>query len=189
MTQPLFPEVTTGIRRQASQNLTEQGRCKSMPQLEFHDFAPQLVWLVITFVGLYLVMARMALPRIADVIEERRDRIQRDLDEAERLKEETELAIAAYEEALAKARAKAHAIAQDTRDNLNAQIEKDRQKVDSEIAKSMASAENRIQSAKTEALAHVNEVASDTASALVEKLIGLSQNKDDIKNAIKSLNK
>ena len=159
-----------------------------MPQLELHDFAPQLVWLAITFITLYFVMARMALPRIAEVIEERRDRIQRDLDEADRLKEETEQAIASYEAALAEARAKAHGLAQDTRDKLNAEIEKDQRKMDTEIAQSMKAAEERIESSKKEALEHVSEIASDTASALVEKLIGLSQDKADIKKTIKALN-
>ena len=157
-----------------------------MPQLEFNDFAPQIVWLVITFISLYFVMARMALPRIAEVIEERRDRIQRDLDKAEHLKEETEQAIASYEAALAEARAKAHGLAQVTRDKLHAEIEYDRGKMDEEIAKSMAAAEYRIESSKKEALEHVNEVACDTAAALVEKLIGLTQDKADIKNAIKA---
>jgi len=72
-----------------------------MPQLELHDFAPQLIWLVISFVTLYLIMARVALPRIANVLEERRDRIASDLDKAEQLKRKTDEAIAAYEESLA----------------------------------------------------------------------------------------
>jgi len=158
-----------------------------MPQLEFTDWAPQLVWLAITFIGLYLVMARMALPRIANVIEERRDRIQRDLDEAERLKQETEQAIASYESALAEARNKAHTIAQTTRDKLGAEIEADRQEVEKKIASSMAAAEQKIQAAKTEALQHVNDVATDTASALVEKLIGQAPNTADVKKAVETL--
>jgi len=155
-----------------------------MPQLEMQDWVPQLVWLAITFIGLYLVMARMALPRIANVIEERRDRIQRDLDEAERLKEETEGAITAYETALAEARAKAHSIAQDTRDKLSAEIEADRSEVDEKIAGLMAAAEKQINVAKTAALEHVNDVAIETATALVEKLIGQKPDSADVKNTV-----
>ena len=158
-----------------------------MPQLEFQDWTPQLVWLAITFISLYLIMARMALPRIANVIEERRDRIQRDLDEAERLKEETETAIASYESALAKARNKAHGIAQETRDTLNAEIEADRLVVDNKIADTIAAAETKIQAAKTAALEHVSEVAADTTAALVEKLIGQTPDAADIKRAVSAL--
>lgn len=158
-----------------------------MPQLNFHDWLPQLVWLAITFTGLYLVMARMALPRIANVIEERRDRIQRDLDEAERLKEETEEAIASYEAALAEARSKAHTIAQDTRDKLNTEIEANRLDVDEKIAISMAAAETEIDRAKKAALEHVNEVAIDTASSLVEKLLGQKPESDEVTKTVKAL--
>ena len=158
-----------------------------MPQFNFHDWAPQLVWLAITFIGLYLVMARMALPRIANVIEERRDRIQRDLDEAERLKEETEAAIASYERALAEARGKAHGIAQETRDKLAVEIAADQVVVDNQIAASIAAAEKKITTAKNAALEHINEVATDTASALIEKIIGQAPNASDVKKAVNSL--
>ena len=89
-----------------------------LPQLNVADFAPQLIWLALTFGLLYLIMSRVALPRIGEVIEERSQRIQRDLDEAERLKGETEKALGAYEQALAEARAKAQGIAKETRDKL-----------------------------------------------------------------------
>ena len=81
-------------------------------------FEAQLVWLAITFIILYVVISRMALPRIGEVLEERQDRIQRDMDEANRLKEETDKAIANYEEALATARQKANGIAEETRAKL-----------------------------------------------------------------------
>ncbi|NND48972.1 MAG: F0F1 ATP synthase subunit B', partial [Rhizobiales bacterium] len=101
-----------------------------MPQLDFSTYIPQLVWLAISFIALYLLMARVALPRIATVIEERRDRIASDLDEAERSKAESEAAVAAYEAALAEARGKAHDNARANREKLNAEIDAERAKVD-----------------------------------------------------------
>ena len=83
-----------------------------MPQFDPDTFAPQLIWLAITFIGLYFVMARMALPRIGNAIEHRRDRIANDLDQAQALKEATDRAIASYEERLAEARSRAHSLAQ-----------------------------------------------------------------------------
>ena len=74
-----------------------------MPQLETATFLPQLVWLLITFVLLYVLMAKVALPRVAAVIDERKRRVDHDLEEAARLKRETEKAIAEYEQALAQA--------------------------------------------------------------------------------------
>lgn len=155
-----------------------------MPQLEFHDWAPQLIWLAISFVTLYLIMARVAIPRIGTVIEERRDRIATDLDQAEQLKKDTEEAIAAYEQALAEARAKAHAIAQETRDKLSAEVEAERTEVEAKIADKTAEAEARIHASKSAALAHVNEVAADTAEAIVKELVGGRVTKAELKAAV-----
>ena len=155
-----------------------------MPQLEFHDWAPQLIWLAISFVTLYLIMARVAIPRISTVLEERRDRIASDLDSAEQLKKETEEAIAAYEQALAEARAKAHAIAQETRDKLSAEVEAERSEVEAKIAEKTADAEARIQASKSDALAHVNEVATDTAEAIVKELVGGRVTKAELSAAV-----
>ncbi len=157
-----------------------------MPQLEITDFAPQLIWLAICFIALYIFLARVALPRIATVIEERSDRISRDLDEAERIKAQTEKAIASYEQALAEARAKAHAIAQETRDKLNAEIERERAEVDKKISEKTAEAEARIMASKTEALSQVSDVAEDTVQTLLEELIGATPSKTEIADAVGS---
>lgn len=156
-----------------------------MPQLEFHDWAPQLVWLAISFVTLYFIMARVALPRIGTVIEERRDRIAADLDSAEQLKKETEEAIAAYEQALADARAKAHTIAQETRDKLREEVEAERTDVEAEINKKTAQAEARIQASKTTALSQINDVAAETAEAIVKELIGGRVTKAELNAAMR----
>ena len=89
-----------------------------LPQLNPADFSPQLIWLALTFVVLYLILARVALPRIGEVLDERRDRVQRDLDAAERFKTETDAALAAYEKALSDAHGKASSMAKDMRDKL-----------------------------------------------------------------------
>ncbi len=155
-----------------------------MPQLELHDFAPQLIWLAISFIVLYLIMARVALPRIATVIEERRDRIASDLDQAEQLKQKTEEAIAAYEEALAQARTRALGIAQETREALAGEVEAEKLEVEKQIAAKTAEAETRILDAKSAALAHVNEVAGEVAETIVQELIGGKLTKAEVNQAV-----
>lgn len=157
-----------------------------LPQLNPDVFAPQLVWLAITFTVLYFSLAWLILPRIGQVLEERRNRIQRDLDEAERLKKETEEAIAGYEQALAEAKTKAGAIAKETREKLAAETEKQRAEVEATINAKIADAESRIKATKQQALAEVDGIAADTASEIVTKLIGGSVSPEDIKNALSS---
>ena len=143
-----------------------------MPQLAFETFVPQLVWLVITFGFLYLMMARVALPRIATVLEERRDRIADDLDQAEQFKLQTDDAIAAYEKALADARANAHEIAQATRDRLHEETERQRQSIEARLAEKIATAEKQIAATKEKALGNVRAVAIEVADAVVTELLG-----------------
>jgi len=143
-----------------------------MPQLAFETFVPQLVWLVITFGFLYLMMARVALPRIATVLEERRDRIADDLDQAEQFKLQTDDAIAAYEKALADARVNAHEIAQATRDRLHEETERQRQSIEARLAEKIATAEKQIAATKEKALGNVRAVAIEVADAVVTELLG-----------------
>ncbi|MEX0840503.1 MAG: F0F1 ATP synthase subunit B' [Parvibaculum sp.] len=143
-----------------------------MPQLAFETFVPQLVWLTIVFGFLYLVLARVALPRIATVLEERRDRIADDLDQAEQFKRQTDEAIAAYEKALAEARANAHEIAQATRDRLHEETERQRKSIEARLAEKIATAEKQIAATKEKALGNVRAVAIEVAEAVVTELLG-----------------
>ncbi len=155
-----------------------------MPQLDFSTYSPQIIWLVITFTALYFLMARVALPRIATVLEERRDRIANDLDEAERLKRDTDTAIANYEAALAEARARAHEIAQATREKLSGEIDAERTRVDDELAAKTAAAEDIINAARSRALAEIGKVANETAEAIVTALVGGRWTKANISAAV-----
>jgi F-type H+-transporting ATPase subunit b len=155
-----------------------------LPQLHVPDFAPQLIWLALSFGVLYLILSRIALPRIGQVMEERAGRIQRDLRQAERLKRETEAAIAGYEDALAQARGKSSAIVKEVRQGLAAEVEQERARVDHQVADKLAQAEARIAQTKTQALSQVNQIARETAEAIVTKLIGKKVGADEVQRAL-----
>ena len=140
------------------------------PPFDSTTFSSQLIWLAICFTALYFFLSRIALPRIEKVIEQRRERISRDLDEATRFKEETEKAIADYEQAIAEARAKAYDIAKENQNKLEAEVEKERTLVEEQVTKMLADAEVQIADSKKAALAQVNDVALETTKAIVEKL-------------------
>jgi F-type H+-transporting ATPase subunit b len=145
-----------------------------MPQFMIGDFAPQLVWLAISFVIFYFLMSRVALPRITDVLEDRQSRIADDLDQAEQLKGNAEQVIADYETALADARVKAQAMLAQTTSEANAVAEKRNAEVTERIGNEAAAAAARIADAKTAAMAEVKTVATELAQAAAEKLIGES---------------
>jgi F-type H+-transporting ATPase subunit b len=153
------------------------------PPFDASTFASQVLWFVITFAVLYVVMGRVALPQVGSIIDKRRARIDGDLKEAERLKGETDKAIAAYEQALAEARKNAHGIAEETRTSIKADIDAKRRAVEEDLSKKVAEAEARIAANKNEALARVGEIAADTAAALVTRLTG-EANPADVQKAV-----
>src|SRR5262245_15266685 len=157
---------------------------KAFPPLDPSTFAPQLVWLALTFGLLYLLLSRVALPRVGEVIEERADRIRRDLDQAEQLKAETAGALAAYEQALADARSKASGVIKMMRDGLTAEADREQARLEAQIAHKLAEAEARIEQTKSRELASVNDIATETAAAIVKKLIDADVSKDELHRAL-----
>lgn len=155
-----------------------------LPQLNTEYFTPQLFWLALTFLALLFMMSKVALPRIGEVIEERRERIARDIDAASRLKADTDKALADYEKALSDARANASGIAKQTRDKLASETDAEKARVESQIAAKLHDAETRIAATKTKALSAVNDIAAETASAVVTKLIGHDVGADEVKKAL-----
>lgn len=160
-----------------------------MPQLNPLDWAPQLIWLVITFGILYLLMKWVALPKIGSVIEMRQGRIAGDLQAADKLRRETQEAIAAYEQALAEAKARAHGIAQEARNRLKDEVAAERAELERDLAAKSAEAEARILAAKTSALKDVNAVASETAAEIVRRLIGIAPAKPEVDLAVAAARK
>ncbi|HKA65805.1 MAG TPA: ATP F0F1 synthase subunit B [Methyloceanibacter sp.] len=160
-----------------------------MPQLNPLDWAPQLIWLVITFGVLYLLMKRVALPKIGSVIEMRQGRLAGDLEAADKLRRETQEAIAAYEQALAEAKARAHAIAQEARNKLKDEVAAERVALERDLSAKSAEAEARILAAKTLALKDVDAVASETAAEIVRRLIGIAPAKPEVAVAVSAARK
>ena len=142
------------------------------PPFQKDTFASQLFWLALCFVALYVLMSKVALPRVGSILQARRDKIAGDLAEAQRFKEESEAAMAAYEKALTDARNRAQAIATEVRDKLMIEAETKRKTLEAELNVQLAAAERTIAATKTSAMANVRSVAADAAVAIVERLIG-----------------
>ncbi|ALK10449.1 F0F1 ATP synthase subunit B [Blastochloris viridis] len=154
------------------------------PPFDKETFPTQLAWLGITFILLYVMMSKVALPRIGSILDERKTRIDTDIAEAAAFKRQSEAAIAAYEKALADARGRAQTIAGETRDRLNAEADVRRKELEAELAGKLAAAETLIAETKTKAMANVQAIAADAASAIVEKLIGKAPASDAVRAAV-----
>lgn len=141
-----------------------------LPQLDFSTWGSQIPWLIIAVLVIYYIVSRIALPRIGGVIEERHDAIEDDLDRAAEFKRQAAEAEAAYDKALADARAEAMAIAQKTRDEIQKDVDAATAKADAEIAAKTAEGEARIAEIRASALENVEAVAAETAEALLAAL-------------------
>jgi F-type H+-transporting ATPase subunit b len=167
---------------------TEHGGGKGLfPPFDPSHFPSQLLWLAVIFGLFYLFLKRVALPRVGSILEVRSQRISHDLDQAARLKSEADAAVAAYEQELATARARANAIGQEARNAAKAEAETKRKQVEAELEGKLAKAEARIAGIKASALAEVGTIAADTAAAIVERLIGGKADKAAVAAAVKAV--
>ncbi|WP_442874216.1 F0F1 ATP synthase subunit B [Devosia sp. SL43] len=142
------------------------------PPFDPATFPSQLLWLAITFGALYLLMSKIALPRIGGILENRKSIIDADLAAADASRQKTDAAIAAYEAALAAAKAKAQGIANESREAITADLAAKRSAVEADLTAKVTAAEARISATKTEALTHVDEIATETAQTVVTQLVG-----------------
>ncbi len=159
-------------------------RGTGFPPFDATTFASQLLWLAITFVALYLLMSKVALPRVGGIIESRQKRIAGDLAEAQGFKDQSDAAIAAYEKALAEARGRAQTLANEAREKHAAAAEADRKVLDAKLNAHIAEAEKTIAASRAAAMANVRGIATDAAAAIVERLTGAAPAASDLSAAV-----
>jgi F-type H+-transporting ATPase subunit b len=154
------------------------------PPFESEHFPSQLVWLAISFVLLYVLMSKIALPRIGSILAERNRLVSDDLAAAERLKEQSNAAHAAYEKALHDARNRAQTIASSTREQQAREAEALHKRLEAQFHDRFAAAEQSIAKSRAAAMGSVRAIAGETASAIVERLIGQQPRQEEIAGAL-----
>src|SRR5882757_2814380 len=164
---------------------TEHGR--GFPPFEKETFASQLLWFALTFIALYLLMSRVALPRVGSILEDRRRHIDGNLADAQRLKGESDAAIAAHEKALAEARGRAQTLANEAREKAAAAAEARRKEVDTGLHARIAEAEKTIAATQSAAMTNVRGIASEAAAAIVERLTGVAPTSNDVGDAVTNI--
>ncbi len=160
------------------------GGHKEFPPFEKNTFASQLVSLVIAFVALYLIVSKLALPRVGGTIDARQNKIDGDLAEAQKLKDESDGALRAYESELAAARSRAQAIGAETREKLNAASDAERKTLEERLSQKLADAEKTIASTRAAAMTNVRGIATDAAVAIVQRLTGVAPDGSSVGQAV-----
>lgn len=158
-----------------------------LPQLDVSAFPTQIFWLIVSFALLYWIMSKMAVPRIAEVLEERQERITDDLETADRLKSEAEKVQADYAKALAEARSEAQGQIKAANDEAAAEQAKAEAEHAKKMARKVKTAETRIGKQRDEALESLMAVASEAAVEATGKLIGVTPGEDSVKRAVEAV--
>jgi len=155
-----------------------------VPQLDISTFTPQIIWLIITFGVLYLLMAKLALPRIGSILEQRQNRIEDNLAMAQNLKRESEVDSESYETAIFEAREQARTSTQLAIKEMSEESQRRQSELNDRLVSEVKSAEERIAQAKKKAMSNIGEMAEDIVLDAAESLIGIAPSKDSIKNAV-----
>jgi F-type H+-transporting ATPase subunit b len=155
-----------------------------MPQLDPSTYASQIFWLLVTFIPMFLILWRVALPKIGDILQTRQRRIDEDLERATALKDEAEEVLAEYQKALADAQAEAQALHRKAQEEMAAVAAERQAELGTRLAERTAEAETRIAEARKAALADLRSMAVEVASAATSRLIGVTPAETEVSQAV-----
>ena len=157
-----------------------------MPQMEFADYVPQVIWLIICFGCLYVMMSRLVLPRVAEILENRQRKIDHDIESAERLRSEAAAALAEYEAAMREAAFQAENIISEAREKLKIEAQQRLDALDRRLDEQAVVSEKRLNELGVAAEAEVRKVAGELVPLTVSKLIGIEVSSDEVSQAIQA---
>jgi F-type H+-transporting ATPase subunit b len=167
---------------------TQPQKGGGFPPFRTETFENQIFWLTITFAFLFVVLWRVAGPRIGGAIAARKGKVTGDLAAAEAHRKEAEAAQAHYEQALSEARNRAHAMAEENRKRIHGEIDAAKAKADADAQKTTADAEASIQQTRDSALAQVAKTAEEAVIAIVAHLTGETVAPEDARAALGRIN-
>jgi F-type H+-transporting ATPase subunit b len=185
----IFVSITAATSMAAvehAEEAAEHATSGVFPPLDVSTYPSQLFWLAVTFGLLMFLLAKVLLPRVGSILEDRSNRIADDLDNAARMQRDAERAEKAYDQALSDARAKAHNVSETTRASVSAEITSELEAAEAGFIEQMSVAEAKIRDMRTKALSSVEDIAAETAKNLVEKLGKASINLTTARKAVKA---
>ena len=160
-----------------------------MPQLNPEFWISQIFWLILTFGALYIVLAKLILPKISENLELRKSRIQENIEAAEKQRESSEAKLKEYDEIVLKSKLEAKSIFKDIREKILKDINSKRETLDKQIDEEVKKAEQEIELLKKSAPEKINKIAIETSSELIKKIIGAEINNSSISAIVDDLSK
>lgn len=145
-----------------------------LPQFDLAQWPGQMIWILAIFVVMFTLLSRVFLPRVADTIAAREDRIAGDIGDARRLKDQADAEARAAAEETAQARARAQRLALDAKVRAQSEAAAEDAREQARLAETLAGADRRIAAARDDAMSHVREIALQAASDMVIKLTGVA---------------
>jgi len=155
-----------------------------MPQLDISAFAPQIIWLIITFLILYVLMSKIALPRIGNILEQRQARIDDNLEMAQNLRKESDVDAESYEKTIEEAQEKARRIIQETANEMSIESSRRQEELGIQLSNELEVAEDRISEVKVATIKKIHELAEGVTSDIMKTLIEEKPSKKELKQAI-----
>ena len=155
-----------------------------MPQLDPTYWASQAFWLIIIFSLIYFSISKIFIPKIKNNIDNRENKIRKDLEEASNLKEEADKKFKLYNESIAQAKIEAQKIISESSQKLNEDIQSKKNQIEKEIEKEILNAEKEIQNFKKNSLSKINLISEDVVSNLIKDIFGEEINSSSIKASV-----
>ena len=160
-----------------------------MPQLNTEFWASQIFWLILIFSILYIIIWKIFLPKITDIIENRKSRIIGDLNETQKLKENAEKKLNEYNKIIEDTKKEAKRIIEDNKKKLENDIKSKKQKFNEEIEKELMSVEKEIKSLKKLSISSINKIAAEVSSEVIKQLVGTSVNMSNVSAIVEDISK
>ena len=160
-----------------------------MPQLNTEFWASQIFWLILIFSILYIIIWKIFLPKITDIIENRKSRIIGDLNETQKLKENAEKKLREYNKIIEDTKKEAKRIIEDNKKKLENDIKSKKQKFNEEIEKELMSVEKEIKSLKKLSISSINKIAAEVSFEVIKQLVGTSVNMSNVSAIVEDISK
>jgi len=160
-----------------------------MPQLNPEFWAAQIFWLIVIFVGLYLAIWKIFLPKITYSIENRKSKIVSDLNEAQKLKENAEKKLKEYGKIIEDAKKEAKKMIQESSKSLELDIEKKKREFNNEVEKEILAAEKEIINLKKSSVQNINKIATEISEEIIKRIIDSEVNKSNVSAIVSDISK